>query len=77
MSNNHASPPAQPGASLPSPIAWAIAICLGALAVVAVLAVAALIGFTPADIQDVVSEIVTAVTGGDPTQTPPAPGTTR
>lgn len=55
-----ALPPA-PNDGLPRPLAWAIAICLVAFAIIAVLAVAVLAGFTPHDVLTLVEDVTKAI----------------
>lgn len=45
-----------PVSALPQPLVWTLAVCLFALAAVAVIAVASLAGFTPQQLIDLIHE---------------------
>ena len=46
----------EPVSALPRPLVWGLAVCLFALATIAVIAVASLAGFTPQQLIDLVYE---------------------
>jgi len=50
-----------PTSALPRPLVWALAICLFALAAIAVIAVASLVGFTPQQMVELAHEVGSAV----------------